>query len=419
MSDTARTVRSTPAAGALRDLALMVFYHSAGYGAAAPLVPLFAAGMGAGPAMVGLVVAVSEFFPIFLALPVGVLTDRLGPRRLLIAGAAGMVASSAVRTLASDLGLLVLSQVLLGVTSLAVWLCGQSFVARVVRPEERAQQFGTWIVAISLGNLVGPVAGGVVADLALAAGTSQDAAYRVVFAAGGLVGVLGVWHAWRLPDPPPADQRSLSLRDTLGEAAGLLRRRGVVLGSLTSFSLILSGGIRRSFLPLYLAGLQMSPTAIGVLFAAPSLAAVAVRPFLASLVRWAGELGLLRRALVLTTVAWACVPWLETAVPLFLALAGTGLGHGAGLPVTMVLTVSDAPAYEHGTALGIRQMANRVADTVSPAAFGLAAGLLGLAASFYLAAAFAAGGLAAMGLLLRKGPSGATPVGPQAGARRA
>ena len=53
-----------------------------------PILPLFAAVLGAGPAMVGLIVAASTITGIFLKAPAGAISDHLGRRRTLLSGAA-------------------------------------------------------------------------------------------------------------------------------------------------------------------------------------------------------------------------------------------------------------------------------------------------------------------------------------------
>ena len=50
-----------------------------------PVLPLFSQALGAGDAIIGLIAAVSPLAGILFSFPVGVLSDHLGRRRLLIA----------------------------------------------------------------------------------------------------------------------------------------------------------------------------------------------------------------------------------------------------------------------------------------------------------------------------------------------
>ena len=53
----------------------------------APLLPLFARDLGAGPSLIGFVMGASTLTGVFLKLPAGALSDLFGRRRLLVAGA--------------------------------------------------------------------------------------------------------------------------------------------------------------------------------------------------------------------------------------------------------------------------------------------------------------------------------------------
>ncbi|MFQ6089942.1 MAG: MFS transporter, partial [Candidatus Bipolaricaulia bacterium] len=53
-----------------------------------PVLPLFAAALGAGPALVGLIIAASTITGIFLKAPAGAISDHLGRKRTLLVGAA-------------------------------------------------------------------------------------------------------------------------------------------------------------------------------------------------------------------------------------------------------------------------------------------------------------------------------------------
>ena len=53
----------------------------------APLLPLFARELGAGPSLVGFVMGASTLTGVFLKLPAGALSDLFGRRRLLLMGA--------------------------------------------------------------------------------------------------------------------------------------------------------------------------------------------------------------------------------------------------------------------------------------------------------------------------------------------
>ena len=76
----------------------------------------------------------------------------------------------------------------------------------------------------------------------------------------------------------------------------------------------------------------------------------------------------------------------------------TGLGMGAGQPLTVILTYNYSPPKRHGEGLGLRIAINNSMHVMVPAAFGAIGSLIGLAPVFWVSSAIlAAGGWSARG----------------------
>jgi MFS family permease len=169
------------------------------------------------------------------------------------------------------------------------------------------------------------------------------------------------------------------------------------MGAWASLALMLNSGIRRSFFPVYAAvRLGLTPASIGLLMSAYAVASMAVRPFLGWMAKEWGTVRVLGVSLLLGAAAWALVPATDSIAFIFVLMILGGVGVGMGSPLTMVLTVEGVPLYERGLGLGIRQAANRIADFASAPLYGAAAGMVGLPATFFVAAGFALAGLAGM-----------------------
>src|SRR5688500_5980352 len=80
----------------------------------APLLPLFARDLGAGPSMIGVVVGASTLTGIFVKMPAGALSDVLGRRPLLLAGALVFALMPFTYLAASSLAILIVLRVLHG-----------------------------------------------------------------------------------------------------------------------------------------------------------------------------------------------------------------------------------------------------------------------------------------------------------------
>src|SRR5262245_58565917 len=95
----------------------------------------------------------------------GTLGDRIGRRRLLLAGAAAFGVVSVLAALASSPEQLIASRALLGVAgaTLAPSTLSLLFVM-FTDPRQRATAIGVWIAAFSAGGAIGPVLGGVLLE---------------------------------------------------------------------------------------------------------------------------------------------------------------------------------------------------------------------------------------------------------------
>lgn len=91
----------------------------------------------------------------------GSLSDRWGPRRLILAGAAGFLVASAVAAFAPTPAVLVAARLLLGVSGAAMIPAILSAITHLYPDErERHGAIAAWIAALSLGVGLGPVVGG-------------------------------------------------------------------------------------------------------------------------------------------------------------------------------------------------------------------------------------------------------------------
>jgi MFS transporter, DHA2 family, multidrug resistance protein len=92
----------------------------------------------------------------------GTLGDRIGRRRLLLAGAAAFGTASVLAALSTSAGMLVAARALLGVAGATVAPSTLSLIRNMFAdPRQRTVAISVWITSFSVGGAVGPLAGGV------------------------------------------------------------------------------------------------------------------------------------------------------------------------------------------------------------------------------------------------------------------
>jgi MFS transporter, DHA2 family, multidrug resistance protein len=94
-----------------------------------------------------------------LLVPMGALGDRIGRRRLLLAGAAGFAAVSVLAAFAPTAEVLIGARAVLGVAGATLMPSTLALISTMFR-ENRAAAIGIWAAAMSGGIALGPVVGG-------------------------------------------------------------------------------------------------------------------------------------------------------------------------------------------------------------------------------------------------------------------
>jgi DHA2 family multidrug resistance protein-like MFS transporter len=95
----------------------------------------------------------------------GTLGDRVGRRRLLLAGAAAFGAVSILAAFSTSPTMLIASRALLGIAGATIAPSTLSLIfAMFEDPKQRATAIGVWVSAFSAGSAVGPVLGGVLLE---------------------------------------------------------------------------------------------------------------------------------------------------------------------------------------------------------------------------------------------------------------
>jgi MFS family permease len=314
---------------------------------------------------VGAAISIASFVSLPAGPWLGALVDRLGAKRVLLAGnllqAVGFLAYLVVESFAAVL----LWTVVVTVGRTAFWGSYGNIVAAISRPGERERWFGF------LGALrnVGFAVGGLASGLAVAVGT--DLAFAAVVAANAASYLLAFGLLLAVPETRPEAPTHLP-----GRWADVLRDRPYRLLVVAQVGYSLPMMILNIALPVYaVTVLDLPGWIVGVVFTVNclmvGLGQGLVVNALTGRVRY--------RVLLLTQAVFAAsyVVWLGAST-LTVALATVVLVLGGvvytlaelmGGPVLGALSAEAAPAHLRGRYLSLIQLAWNVSSTVAPVLF--------------------------------------------------
>lgn len=372
-----------------------------------PTVSYQLLGMGADAGVVGAVTSAYALLPLVLVLWLGRLTERTPRLSVLIAvGAVIFSAACLLLSIATTVLVVALASVVLGVAHIVFTIAGQAAIARYLPSDELDRGFGWFTAGFAVGQLIGPVLGG----LMLGTGADLDeraAAIRMTMLVGAAVSLAAVpviaplILGMALPgsgadttgaeDPRPRSQPASAGADACASAAaptmlGILRVPSVPSHMVASLALLAMVDLLIAFLPVVGEQQGVSPVWVGVFLAVRAGATILSRiclPWLSARFR--------RSDLVIVSLLGAGVMIVATPSTLLwptvtiVLMAVGGFFLGLGQPLTMTLIVRAVPMTWRSTALAVRLMGNRLGQVALPMAAGAVASTVGPAGAIWFA----------------------------------
>lgn len=355
---------------------------------------------GASSFEVGLMLASISFGPMFLAIAAGRWLDRSGPRAPMLASRLSVMAAAGCAILlpASDLGIAPLfgACVLTGLSFMLTNVVIQRLTGDVTTPKNRRFAFTALSLTTASSNLAAPVvAGYVIERLSYTAVYVWSAVAPLILSVLLFVPAFGIVMKAR-----PRAVRAEAER-TKGAAADFLRDGPMRAVLVASVIISIAWEVGNLLIPIYAAGVGLTPSEIGWVlgsFAAATFIVRFVTPFLLKVVL---EWHMIVLSLLLATAAFAVMPLVTTQGAMMGAAFVLGLGLGASLPNMMSLVYLFSPPERIGEAIGLRIMALNLGKSVFPVLAGLLGNWIGAGSTIWCLAAFAAGGCGYAGAAAR------------------
>ncbi|MFE6029432.1 MFS transporter [Streptomyces niveus] len=410
----------------LLRLVIAFAFSQAAVSMARPAVSYRALALGADERAVGVIAGVYALLPLFAAVPLGRRTDRGRCVPLLAVGAVLIGVGCGLSGTAGSLAALAAWSGVMGLGHLCFVIGAQSIVARRSSPAEQDRNFGHFTIGASLGQLVGPVAAGLLVsghDGAM----GRTSALALVVSAGVAAVSLTCLRRIEAPMIPvgtpagpgkkpkrrgktePAKKPKSKPKSKSGKVSvwRILRTRGVPSGIFVSLAVLSATDILTAYLPVVGEERGISPTVIGVLLSLRAAAAIACRLVMTPMIQRIGRTVLLTGSCLLGGLLCAGIALPVPVWGLALMLVALGFCLGVGQPLSMTTVVRAAPEEARSTALALRLTGNRLGQVAAPASAGLVAGVAGTGAPFMMLGVLLLG---AAGLGVRSTPRDPAPA---------
>lgn len=345
-----------------------------------PVLPLFMQSLGSSDAVIGLISAISPFAGILFSFPVGVLSDRLGRRRLLItAGAIFLIAPLLYLFIDQPLWMIPIRFFHGTATAILGPVISAIIVERFF--DRKGEMLGKYASSTLIGRTLAPLAGGIILSF-FAAYTGLFRFQMVyVIAAFAAVPVFVMTLFYRENKDRPLKVITLSIfKENFVNFFSHRRLRGIALVDMASY---FAFGTFETFLPLFLAFRDVDPYQIGIIFSVQVLLIATTKPVFGWIADRIDKRIQISAGLLLSGIAIAAIP-LSSSFPHFIAISiGTGLGISLSTVATSAYVADLARMEEIGASMGALSSTMDIGHSTGPLVTGIIITMAGFTAGFF------------------------------------
>ncbi|MCE2473871.1 MAG: MFS transporter [Anaerolineae bacterium] len=350
-----------------------------------PLLPIFAAALGASGAFLGLIVTVSTVTGLFLKPLFGILSDRWGRRVWLLIGACFFAFMPFLYRFIQTPEQLLVIRLVHGLATAIYGPVTLAYIAELAKGESVAEDIGWFEMARSGGYVFGPLLAGWLL-------LSFDPA--AVFTIIGVISCGVFLPVLSLPEPRAVTKRKRmpvwqhiisAIRDGGRTSAVWLT------GALEAVTFIALYTLK-AFLPIFALEAGVSVALIGLFFSLNEAVHVLCKPFCGRLGdRW-GYLSSISLGMLILALSLPLVRVLDQGALFLLPAALMGLAQALIFPAAKALVSNRISAEHLGAGMGLIGMLQNFGKVAGPVLGGLAIAALGYASTLLLLSALLATG---------------------------
>ncbi len=361
-----------------------------------PVLPLFAASLGASPTEIGWIVIASTIPGVLISFPAGALADHLGTRRVLLASLVVFATAPFLYLGVENAWQLMAVRFYHGFATAIFGTVASAAIAERYT-SDRAARLSTYSSATIVGRSLAPFLGGFLISLA---------SFGAVYVACAISGVLALAAGLLLPESRPVQAKASARPHFWASLKEVLRDRGILLVSTIEAAQYLVFGAIEAFLALYAASLGVPAWQIGIILGVQLVSIVFTKPLMGRLSDRIGRRRVILPGLALGAASILLLPWASEFFGLAALSLAFGLGFATVTSSTAALVADLTRNGRFGASMGVLRTVMDVGQSIGPVLTGWMVAVAGYASAFNLLAAILLAAAVLLGTLFRSPQAG-------------
>ncbi len=346
-----------------------------------PVLPLFAADLGATPVEIGWIVIASTIPGILISFPAGAIADAFGKRRVIIASLVVFASAPFLYLLVSETWQLMAARFYHGFATAIFGTVASAALAERF-PQRRAATLSAYSSVTIVGRSVAPFLGGFLISVA---------SFHSVFVACAISGVMAFLVGLMLPlETRVSYDKKPGFPQFFGALRVVLRSRAILLTSVVEAAQFLVFGAVEAFLALYAASIGIPAWQIGIILGAQLISVVVIKPLMGTLSDRRGRRAIILPGLLLGVVSVGLLPLGRDVFVLSLLSVLYGIGFATVTSSTSALVADLTQNGQYGASIGVLRTIMDVGQTIGPVMTGVLIGVWSYGVAFPALAAILA-----------------------------
>ena len=337
------------------------------------LITLYAIELGADSFIVGILISLYGFFPLFLAVFAGKTSDRFGFRYPIFFGQIGVALGLLIPYIFPHILSLFASAAIIGASFIFCHISFHNLIGSLGAAEVRTRNYSIMSLGASTSGFICPLIAGFSIDHF---GHVSTYLYLFIITLAAGLSIL-VYFKDISPTSPKAEKHVKK------NVADLLKNKPLRQILITSGIVIAGVDLFSFYFPIYGHSIGFSASLIGIVLSLYAAAAFVIRVVMPAIVRRYNEENILAASLLLSGMTFLLFPFFKNVAALSLIAFILGLGLGCGQPLAIMLTYNLAPVGRSGEALGMRITVNKFIQISVPIIFGSIGNLFGFFPVFW------------------------------------